>query len=68
MFITPAGNPASLDNSAIYKAVNGVCSAGFIITVLPVIQLKFDITGAVLGTLKFEFHKKIFDGLTKIFR
>lgn len=33
--ITPSGNPASLVNWARYKAVNGVCSAGFRIIQLP---------------------------------
>lgn len=33
--ITPGGKPASLLNCAIYKAVKGVCSAGFRTTVLP---------------------------------
>lgn len=35
---TPGGKPASLINWAQYKAVKGVCSAGFKITVLPKIK------------------------------
>lgn len=36
IFTTPAGKPASIMSSPILKAVNGVCSAGFITTVHPV--------------------------------
>ena len=35
-FTTPAGKPASSINSPTRNAVSGVCSAGFITTVLPV--------------------------------
>lgn len=33
--MTPAGNPASIDNSANFKAVRDDISVGFITTVLP---------------------------------
>lgn len=33
---TPGGNPASLIKDAIARAVSGVCSAGFTMTVQPV--------------------------------
>ena len=36
ILMTPSGNPASLDKAAIYRALKGVCSAGFITMVQPV--------------------------------
>ncbi len=36
MLTTPSGNPASANRSARYKTDNGVCSAGFKTTQLPV--------------------------------
>lgn len=34
-FMTPSGKPASFDKAAAYKALNGVCSAGFNTIVQP---------------------------------